>query len=76
MKIAIGERHISALSQDEAQDILFKWFNVKTTCTTPTERMWLGYCQQFYVSEGGDCHAASPESKAMIMGNMRVCSVK
>jgi hypothetical protein len=73
--IALGERVIPSIPASEAQDILLKWFNVKVTCTEPTEKMWLSYCQQFYVAEGGDCSAATPENKARIMANMRVCRI-
>jgi hypothetical protein len=75
-KVATGERVIHDISAGEASDILYKFFNVKVTCTEPTERMWLQYCQNLYMENTAiDCNAVSSKDKAFVMGNMRVCKV-
>jgi len=59
----------------DAKMLLNSWYGITVTCTEPTEKMWQSYCQQFYVSEGGDCGAVTASVKKEIMGNMRVCKV-
>lgn len=61
------------MPQSDAIMLLKEWYGATIVCSEATESMWKSYCQQFYVSEGGDCSAATPENKAMIMNNMRIC---
>jgi hypothetical protein len=74
-KIALGQQLCPYMPANDAIALLKDWYGITITCTEPTDAKWKAYCQQFYISEGGDCNGASPENKAMIMNNMRVCRV-
>lgn len=74
--VAIGEKICQYINTMDAKILLKSWYGIVVTCTEPTEREWLSYCQQFYVAEGGDCNAASNETKAEIMNNMRICMIE
>lgn len=74
-RVALGKQICPLMPQSDAVMLLKEWFGAKKVCSEPTEAMWQAYCQQFYVSEGGDCSGTSPETKALIMENMRVCRV-
>jgi hypothetical protein len=73
MKIATKQTANSYINQSDAAMLMNDWFGIKIRCSVPTENMWLSYCQQFYISEGGDCGSATPENKKMIMDNMVIC---
>ena len=75
-RVALGKQMCPLMPQSDAIMLLKEWYGITVTCSEPTESMWRQYCQQFYVSEGWDCSAATPENKALIMNNMRVCKVK
>ena len=72
-KVALGTLSCPYMQPSEAIMLLKEWYGATKVCSEATEGMWNSYCQQFYMSEGGDCGAVSAGMKATIMGNMRVC---
>jgi hypothetical protein len=74
-RVALGTQICPLMPQSDAIMLLKEWYGATEVCSEVNEAKWQAYCQQFYVSEGGDCSTVTPENKAMIMGNMRICKV-
>lgn len=79
IKIALGEQICQYMPQTDARMLLNNWYGITISCTEPTEKMWLSYCQNMYVGNTAlDCAYIAkynPLEKANIMKNMRICSV-
>lgn len=77
IKVATYKQVNQWISPSEAAGLLKEWFGITVSCTSPTEQMWLSYCQTMhYENTAIDCNAVSSANKQMIMNNMRVCTVK
>jgi hypothetical protein len=79
IKVATYKMHNPWMTQQEAQRWLLNpyWGGIRVSCTTPTEQMWLQYCQNLYMENMAiDCNAVSPTDKQMVMNNMRICVVR
>jgi hypothetical protein len=76
-KIALGTQICPYMPQNDARMLLNSWYGITISCTEPTEKMWLSYCQNMYVGNTAlDCDYISkynPTEKANIMKNMRIC---
>lgn len=74
-RVALETQMCPYMPAADAKTLLKEWYEMSVACTEATESMWQSYCQQFYISEGGDCNAATKENKAMIMSNMKICKI-
>ena len=73
-KVATGAIKTSLMPPKDAEMLLKSWYGVTRVCSEANEAKWQAYCQNMYYENTAiDCNAVSPEDKAMIMSNMRVC---
>jgi hypothetical protein len=72
-RVALGTQICPLMPPQDAIMLLKEWYGATEICSEANEAKWQAYCQQFYVSEGGDCSTVTPANKAMIMDNMKVC---